>query len=263
MKKLNKLLKKTNSLYLFFIFFLISAKTFSYEKMIVIKDLKEDKIIFSEGNCNTRYSPCSTFKIAISLMGYDSQILISENYPVLKFKEENFNRKKLLTKWKKDHSPNMWMKNSCVWFSQEIVNQLGNEKFLNYIKLFSYGNQHIQCDKEIDLLNVWLCKSLEISSYEQIQFLEKLLREEFKISSYATKMTKNLLFIEKLSNGWSLYGKTGTGYNNSEFGWFVGWVNKDDKTIVFSSLVVNDVKDNVLASLRAKHEIQSFLTDIE
>ncbi|WP_410526378.1 penicillin-binding transpeptidase domain-containing protein [Rickettsia rhipicephali] len=24
-----------------------------------------------EGNCESRYAPCSTFKIAISLMGYD------------------------------------------------------------------------------------------------------------------------------------------------------------------------------------------------
>ncbi|MGI4775886.1 MAG: class D beta-lactamase, partial [Janthinobacterium lividum] len=30
------------------------------------------KVIHQEGDCKERYAPCSTFKIALSLIGYDS-----------------------------------------------------------------------------------------------------------------------------------------------------------------------------------------------
>ncbi|WP_281269450.1 penicillin-binding transpeptidase domain-containing protein [Candidatus Rickettsia colombianensi] len=48
---------------------------------------ENDKFIKREGNCESRYAPCSTFKIAISLMGYDDGFLIDETHPKLPFKE--------------------------------------------------------------------------------------------------------------------------------------------------------------------------------
>ncbi|WP_341787400.1 penicillin-binding transpeptidase domain-containing protein [Rickettsia endosymbiont of Cantharis rufa] len=42
---------------------------------------ENDKFIKQEGSCESRYAPCSTFKIAISLMGYDDRFLIDETHP--------------------------------------------------------------------------------------------------------------------------------------------------------------------------------------
>ena len=61
------------------------------------------------------------------------------------------------------------------------------------------------------------------------------------ISKRTYDMTKRILFGEKLSNGWELYGKTGTGYEQNAGGslsdrniaWFIGWTTKDNRTIVF------------------------------
>ena len=39
---------------------------------------KNNKLIYVEGECDKRYSPCSIFKIAISLMGFDAGILADE-----------------------------------------------------------------------------------------------------------------------------------------------------------------------------------------
>ncbi|CEO16668.1 hypothetical protein RMONA_01230 [Rickettsia monacensis] len=50
---------------------------------------ENDKFIKREGNCESRYAPCSTFKIAISLMGYDYEFLIDETHPKLPFKEDD------------------------------------------------------------------------------------------------------------------------------------------------------------------------------
>lgn len=50
--------------------------------------MEEATVIKKEGNCDVRYSPCSTFKILLSLMGYEEGFLIDELHPELPFKEE-------------------------------------------------------------------------------------------------------------------------------------------------------------------------------
>lgn len=48
---------------------------------------ENNKVIKQEGNCKSRYAPCSTFKIAISLMAYNEGFLIDETHPELPFKK--------------------------------------------------------------------------------------------------------------------------------------------------------------------------------
>ncbi|MDB6081745.1 MAG: bla [Chlamydiia bacterium] len=49
----------------------------------------------------------------------------------------------------------------------------------------------------------------------------------------SVQMTKALLFMEELPEGWKLFGKTGMGLvidqdgKTLEHGWFVGWIEKD------------------------------------
>ncbi|UZW38578.1 penicillin-binding transpeptidase domain-containing protein [Rickettsia conorii] len=88
------------------------------------------KIIKQAGNCKSRYAPCSTFKIAVSLMGYDDGFLIDETHPKLPFKEGYAD---YLEVWKQPQTPKDWMKNSCVWYSQIITKELGIEKFRDYV----------------------------------------------------------------------------------------------------------------------------------
>jgi len=50
--------------------------------------LKEgNKFIKQEGDCKSRHSPCSTFKIAISLMEYNEGLLLDELHPEIPFSE--------------------------------------------------------------------------------------------------------------------------------------------------------------------------------
>lgn len=123
---------------------------------------ENDKIIKQEGNCESRYAPCSTFKIAISLMGYDNGFLIDETHPKLPFKEGYADYLKV---WQQSQTPKDWIKNSCVWYSQIITKELGIEKFRDYVTKFDYGNRDISGDKGKNngLTNAWLSSSLEIS----------------------------------------------------------------------------------------------------
>ena len=102
------------------------------------------QVIERRGDCKTRRSPCSTFKIAISLMGYDAGILENTARPEWEFKKgyDDF-----LESWKQPQTPITWMKNSCVWYSQVLTQKLGMQKFETYIQQFQYGNMDCSGDK--------------------------------------------------------------------------------------------------------------------
>lgn len=223
-----------------------------------------------EGDCKTRFAPCSTFKIVLSLIGYDSGILIDEMHPVLPFKK---GYPEWLEVWKQDQTPTSWIKNSCVWYSQVFTQKLGMEKFQSYITKLQYGNMDLSGDKGKNngLTNAWLSSSLEISPEEQLAFLQNLLNNNLPFTQYAHDLTKKILFLEELPGGWKLYGKTGNGSLLSadrtkkleiQHGWFIGWLEKGDNKIIFISHIADNAKEERYASLRAKEQTKEKLLQL-
>ena len=214
--------------------------------------VENNRVLKKEGVCTERYSPCSTFKIAISLIGYDSGILIDEKGPTWDYKE---GYPDWLDKWKQPHNPSLWIKNSCVWYSQIITQKIGMKKFKEYVEEFNYGNKDVSGDKDKDngLTNSWLSSSLQISPKEQILFLQKLIENKLLVSDKAHKITKRILFVEDLFNGGRLYGKTGAGSKSRiTFAWFIGWIEKDNRTVVFANYLEDKNKESFELSANAK-----------
>ena len=124
---------------------------------------EKDHMIHKEGDCDKRYASCSTFKIPLSLIGFDSGILVDEMHPVWPFKEGYVDWQDT---WKQDQTPQSWMKESCI------------------LSKLAYGNMDLSGDKgqSNGLTNAWLSSSLKISSLEQVAFLDKLFIDAFHIS---------------------------------------------------------------------------------
>lgn len=223
---------------------------------------ESNMIIQQQGDCKLRYAPCSTFKIVLSLIGFDAGILKDETHPQWPFKKDY---PIFLDSWKQATNPTSWMKNSCVWYSQVLTKKLGLAKFADYVSKFNYGNQDISGDKGRNngLTNSWLSSSLAISPQEQVVFLQKLIDNRSPVSRHAQKMTKNLLYLEELPRGWKLYGKTGSGTLLSsdqttkldiKHGWFIGWIQKSERSIVFVNHIIDAKKQDAQAGPRAKAE---------
>ncbi len=195
---------------------------------------QDNKIIKAIGKYDERRPPYSTFKVALALMGFDAKILESKDAPKWEFDEKyekNFQSwysRKLGEKfqWCQAHTPQTFMKNSVVWYSHLITQQLGVEKFQQYVTKLNYGNQDVSGTPGQDdgLLNSWLGTSLKISPREQIELIENLLAGNLNVSKDAQQKTREILYREEW-NGWKLYGKTGGGSGGT--GWFVGWIEKD------------------------------------
>lgn len=225
---------------------------------------KENQTVLKhEGSdCNKRYAPMSTFKIALSLMGFDSGILKDQFHPEWPYKKEY---ELYLNVWKYPQNPHTWMRDSCVWFSQVLTQQLGMKRFKGYVEAFHYGNQDVSGDKGQNngLTHAWLSSSLAISPIEQIQFLQQIVNKKLPVSPKAFTMTKKILYIQELPGGWKLYGKTGNGLQLTndksqklplQHGWFVGWIEKDDRVITFANHVADSKKKTIFASFRAKND---------
>ena len=247
---------------------MLSANVAFADSCFIAKE--NGKVLQSDGDSEKRYAPMSTFKITLSLIGFDSGILADEMHPVWPFKEGYVDWRDA---WKQDQTPKSWMKESCVWYSQVLTKQLGMEKFQEYVTKFDYGNKDLTGDKGQNngLTNSWLSSSLQISSAEQVAFLQKMLTGKLPIKPHSIAMTKNILFVEELKNGWKFYGKTGMGSllnadgtKNPDLyhGWFIGWIEKGDRRIIFSNHIEDDKKEEIGASQRAKADAKEKMIKI-
>ncbi len=230
----------------------------------VISDAAGGAPLVQSGQCDERVTPASTFNIAISLMGYDSGILIDEHAPVLPFKD---GYPDWIAAWRQSTDPTSWISNSVLWYAQQIAARLGAQRFQRYVQDFSYGNQDVSGDpgKDNGLAQSWVGSSLTISPAEQLAFLRSVVNRTLPLSPAAYDMTARLMQNETLPNGWQVFGKTGTASHAlpdgsddqaHQYGWYVGWAKKGDRTVVFARLLLLDRRDDMHAGWRVK---QTFL----
>jgi len=249
-----------------FITFRVSAQTNNMVDCFIVKE--ETKYLINEGeNCNTRYSPASTFKIPLALIGYESGILKDENHPIWKSEKPiTF----LKDYWSKEKTPASWMRYSIVWYSQMLTTKLGIKNLQKYIDKLNYGNRDLSGNAGMNdgLTQSWLSSSLLISPLEQINFIELLAKNDLPFSKKSQMETKNLirLFDESLlSNGWILYGKTGTDIDKKtgeRRGYFVGFGTKDKRIISFAIHTSADKNSKVSGIYSKKIAIDRMMLEV-
>lgn len=212
--------------------------------------------------CSERFPACSTFKVPLAVMAFDSGILKDETQ-VLKWDGQ----KRMLEAWNKDQDARSWMKESVVWFSQRLTPQLGEKKLQQYLDSFHYGNRDIRSG----LTTAWLNPphdprgSLGITAFEQIDFLKKLWGNELPVSQRSMDLTKKITYLETSPGGFELSGKTGSNFYDLErkiqFGWFVGHLKKGDQEYLFATNIsdLQKVETDKFGGYRAKEYTKEML----
>ena len=199
-------------------------------------DAATGAVLVEEGRCDVRTTPASIFNIAVSLMGFDAGILQDTHAPALPFKAGYIDWQ---PSWRATTDPTSWIRNSTVWYAQQVTSRLGERRVQDYVGRFDYGNQNLTGGVDI----AWISSSLQVSPREQVAFLRKVAHRELPVSAHAFDMTAQLLRLPTLADGWQVYGKTGTASGKSPdgnedtgraLGWFVGWATKDGRTVVFA-----------------------------
>ena len=156
------------------------------EENFIVSD--GSQILFEMGSqLDFRTTPACSFNIALSLMGFESGMLINENNPSREFQEGYDNT---LESWKGIHTPLSWMKNSVVWYSRLLATDIGQDAIQKFLNDFNYGNK----DFSGGLTKAWISSSLKISPREQLQFVEKLINRQLPLSERTIQLTRTLLF---------------------------------------------------------------------
>lgn len=231
----------------------------------VIADAATGARLVQEGQCDERVTPASTFNIAVSLMGYDSGILVDEHTPALPFKQGYADWNPL---WRATTDPSSWLERSVLWYAQQVTVGLGPDRFARYVRQFGYGNGDLSGDggSERKLALAWVNSSLRISASEQVDFLARMLGGRLQLAPGAFEKTARIMPSQILGNGWQVHGKTGTANpvlrggrddESRQYGWYVGWAEKDGRKLVFARLKL-DARQQKAAGLRAK---QAFLSE--
>lgn len=199
--------------------------------------IENGEVIKQEGNCHTRMPPYCTFNYVLSLIGYDQGILIDEHRPKWPYEQDDMI---YLDAWNKDQTPVTWRKSSSVWYSKKLVEKIGIEALEAYLDKMTYGNRDLSGYYHQPSELPWIESTLEISPYEQVWFIHKMLHKQLGISDHAYKMTKRIFYNRSFSTGWDLYGKGGSGHQTGYYrkvgvhsGIFLGWVEKGNRQIIF------------------------------
>ncbi len=200
----------------------------------VLSDLKnQQNIRYNTERCNQRFSPHSTFKIPNSLIALETGVIEDENIVTTYDKEKHPAELWWPQAWTQDHNLRSAIKNSVVWYYQEIAKKVGKDNYNKYLKQFQYGNEDVS--GLID--QFWLGSSLQISPNEEVEFLKRFYKGELPVSKRTTDIVKDILVLEK-TDDYTLSGKTGLSSqqdNGKSLGWFVGYLERKDNVYFFAT----------------------------
>jgi len=231
----------------------------------IVADAADARVLLEQGDCRTRVTPASTFKVPLAVIGFDRGFLKHAHSPVLPYKEGYVDWGG--DNWRHPTDPTRWLKHSVVWYSQLIAHHLGEQKLSDYARKLGLGNADFSGDpgKNNGLDRAWIGSSLKVSPLEQIVFLRKLVRHQLPVSEHAMSETEKAVDVSTAGDRWQVHGKTGSAFlRNPEdgsldeargHGWFVGWAVKGDRTLVFARLTQHDKKPKIPSGLAARADL--------
>jgi len=239
----------------FLLVFPFMVQAFESQENFVFLDGTTGEVLYEEGpTVEVRATPACSFNIVLSLIGFDTGILVDETHPVWPYEEGYVTS---FDSWKQPQTPLLWMRTSCFWFSQQLGSSIGIDRMDRYVTLFAYGNQ----DVSGGATRAWVSSSLKISPKEQAAFVLKLTQGVLPVSEGAVIMTRKLLYREELPYGGALYGKTGMGSTLGPKGEklfvrsFVGWVEKEGLPYPFAYTLIAEKLDWQVTVSRVKELI--------
>lgn len=177
--------------------------------------------------CARAESPASTFKIPNTLIGLETGVIPDASF-VLPWD----GKKRWAEAWNRDHDLRSAMQNSVVWYYQEVARRIGLARMQKGVDRFRYGTRYL--GGAID--RFWLDGQLTISPRQQVDFLAGVVQGGFGISPRNLKILRHAMWIEDTARG-PLYAKTGWAHfpeQNRNVGWYVGWIEGSDETLVFA-----------------------------
>jgi beta-lactamase class D len=171
---------------------------------IIIYDKNRDRFYEHNPTRNaTDFFPASTFKILNALISLETGV-IRDDLAVLTW--DGVQRE--IPAWNRDTNLRQAFKDSTVWFYQVLARRNGHEQMQKFVEQANYGNRQIGTPDRID--HFWLDGPLQITPRQEIEFLQRLERNDLPFSKRTTDLIKDIMIMEQTPD-YVLRGKTGLG----------------------------------------------------
>ena len=194
---------------------------------VMYDETKDQYFVFNQQQSEKRLTPCSTFKIYNSLIALETGVAPDENMELSWDGQQRF-----LPIWNQNHNMASGIKNSVVWYYQELATRIGPDRMQKYIDAIPYGNRDISGG----ITQFWLRSSLKISAKEQVELLRRLYHDQLPFSARNMAIVRKII-VQSEEKGLVFSGKTGAGSIEGVYsiGWFVGVVEKGSDRYYFAT----------------------------
>lgn len=199
---------------------------------IVIYDKNNKRFYEHNPSRNTTaFFPGSTFKILNALVSLETGV-IQDDVSVLTW--DGITRE--IPAWNRDTNLRQAFKDSTVWFYQVLARKNGHERMQKFVEQVGYGNRQIGSLDQID--HFWLDGPLQITPKQEIEFLQRLERNDLPFSQRTVELVKDIMIIEKTPD-YTLRAKTGWITSvNPKVGWIVGYLEQQNNVYFFATNIV-------------------------
>ena len=191
----------------------------------VMYDLKKDKYIYyNQAQAQQAYPPGATFKLFLSLVGFETGNINSPGTDA---------GDAIKSTWNHEHVGRDPYQNSTVHFYDDLTHKIGQPGLKDWMDKVQYGN----ADTTGGIPGFWQTGGLKISSDGQIAFLRKLHDNKLPFSAENMEKVRGMMVIRD-TTGYSLKGKTGWAeQDNQDIGWYIGYVETKDDTFFFVNCI--------------------------
>ena len=189
------------------------------------------RILEGEGRARRRMSPCSTFKIPNAVIGLETGAIPGPDY-VIRFDEKKHRTGTFWVEaWGKDQDLGSAFRVSAVWYFRELAERVGPGNMKAFVERFGYGNR----DTSAWEAPFWIGSTLRISTVEQVEFLDRLFRNEFGVRPGSVAAVEGFM-RQEAQDGRVLHFKTGacTDRDAGPEVWLVGFVQNGEERTYFA-----------------------------
>lgn len=185
----------------------------------------------SNAACMRPLPPCSTFKIANSLIGLDEGVIKPNE--VIKWD----GKPQALKSWETDANLETAFKRSMVPWFQRVARQIGHHTYAKRLKAMDYGSHDPAGPVDQFWLGPEVGGGLTISTRQQTDFLNRFYTGRLSTNPLTTATVAKIM-IDETRGSSVMSGKTGTcaslADGSRNVGWWVGRLNSPERDLVFA-----------------------------
>ncbi len=184
--------------------------------------------------------PASTFKIINLLIALETRVIRNEEEIVKWPGETDTTLYGYRPDIYHDMSVREAFKVSAGWVFTELSKRIGKTEYLQYLDKCHYGNGNLSHPSE----DFWNFGSFAVTPREQLNFLQKLYKNELPFSEENMSAVKRIM-EDEIHADYRIHAKTGwTRDSGVNTGWWVGYVEKESGPYFFVIRLLQDRRQN-------------------